>query len=244
MAKVRADALLVMRGLSESRAKAQAAIAAQGVRANGFPVTKSSEMLEPDTVLEVRPAHPWVGRGALKLVYALDIWPIALTGRCVLDIGASTGGFTEVCIARGASRVYAVDVGQNQLHPRLRQDGRVVVLEGVDARGLDQSLIPQAPDAVVCDASFIGLSKVLPAALTLARSGADLIALIKPQFEAGPEQVGKGGLVRDLDVLTRVQAEVSEFLESVGWTVLARAESPISGGAGQREYLIRAVKRI
>jgi len=162
-------------------------------------------------------------------VHALDLWSISMVDRCVIDVGASTGGFTEVCLSRGARRVYAVDVGHDQLHSTLRQDVRVVDLEGVDARSLSADLVPEPPDAIVCDASFIGLAKVLPAALGLARPGADLIALIKPQFEAGPDHVGKGGLVKDPEVLSRVQAEVSDFLQSAGWDVRALAESPISG---------------
>ena len=240
MARVRADALLVARGLVESRARAQAAIAAGGVLAGGRIVSKASEGLDPDIDLVVTAAHPWVGRGALKLVHALDLWSISMTDRCVVDVGASTGGFTEVCLSRGARRVYAVDVGRDQLHPGLRRNDRVVVLEGVDARSLSVDLVPEAPDAIVCDASFIGLAKVLPAALGLARSGADLIALIKPQFEAGPDHVGKGGLVKDPEVLSRVQDEVCGFLEGAGWTVQAMAPSPISGGAGQAEFLTPA----
>ena len=242
MPKVRVDALLVARGLAESRAKAQAAIAAGGVMAKGLLVAKASELLDPDVDLQVSPAHPWVGRGALKLVHALDLWSIPMAGRCVLDIGASTGGFTEVSITRGARVVYAVDVGQNQLHHTLRTDPRVVVLEGVDARNLDQSLVPQVPDVLVCDASFIGLAKVLPVALSLSGLGADLIALIKPQFEAGPGHVGKGGMVKNPEVLARVQADVTDFLEASGWTVKAKTESPIFGGAGQIEYLVHAQK--
>lgn len=243
MAKVRADALLVARGLLESRAKAQAAIASGGVTADGQLVAKSSEPLAEDAVLEVTPAHPWVGRGALKLVHALDLWSIPVVDLCVLDIGASTGGFTEVCLSRGAAKVFAVDVGRDQLHSSLRADPRVIVLEGQDARTLDATQISESPDLVVCDASFISLSKVLPAALNLAKPGAALIALIKPQFEAGPDQVGKGGLVKDPEVLARVQDEVSGFLAASGWEVQGRADSPISGGAGQVEFLIYALKR-
>jgi 23S rRNA (cytidine1920-2'-O)/16S rRNA (cytidine1409-2'-O)-methyltransferase len=242
MARVRADALLLARGLVESRARAQAAIAAGGVLAGGRIVSKASEALDPDIDLEVTAAHPWVGRGALKLVHALDLWSISMTDRCVVDVGASTGGFTEVCLSRGARRVYAVDVGRDQLHASLRRNSSVVVLEGVDARSLSVELVPEAPDAIVCDASFIGLAKVLPAALGLARTGADLIALIKPQFEAGPDHVGKGGLVKDPEVLSRVQDEVSGFIEGAGWAVQAMAASPISGGAGQAEFLIHAIK--
>ena len=242
MAKVRADSLLVARGLADSRAKARAAIEAGGVLADGSMVAKASELLDETVALTAEAAHPWVGRGALKLVAALDLWPVTVEGRTVLDIGASTGGFTEVCLARGAVRVFAVDVGRGQLHPKLRYDGRVVSLESTDARALTTDLVPQPPDLVVCDASFIGLAKVLPAALSLARDDADLIALVKPQFEVGPDRVGKGGLVTDLGHQAEALVAVVTFLEANSWLVQARAESPIAGGAGQREFLVWAQK--
>src|SRR4051812_46351452 len=154
-------------------------------------------MLAEDAVLAAVAAHPWVGRGALKLVHALDLWSVAVEDRVVLDVGASTGGFTEVCLKRGAARVYAVDVGRGQLHPSLAADPRVVSLEATDARDLTAALIPVRVDLVVTDVSFIGLAKALPAALALAEPGADLIALVKPQFEVGRDRVGKGGIVKD-----------------------------------------------
>lgn len=243
MAKVRADLLLVSRGLFDSRAKARAAIEAGGVTADGRPVAKASDLLEETCDLQAVAAHPYVGRGALKLVHALDLWPVAVEGRVVLDVGASTGGFTEVCLLRGAGRVYAVDVGRGQLHVRLAGDPRVVSLEGTDARDLTADLIPEAPDLVVCDASFISLAKVLPAALTLARPGADLVALVKPQFEVGPKAVGKGGLVKDPADRTRALTDAKAFLTSEGWEVVAEAESPITGGDGNLEYLVHATKR-
>lgn len=242
MARVRADSLLVARGLADSRAKARAAIEAGGVLADGRPVTKASELLDEAAALIAEPAHPWVGRGALKLAAALELWPVTVQGRTVLDVGASTGGFTEVCLARGAARVFAVDVGRGQLHPKLRGDERVVSLEGTDARALTRDRIPEPPDLVVCDASFIGLAKVLPAALALARNGADLIALVKPQFEVGPDRVGKGGLVTDAGHQADALAEVVAFLQAHGWPVAGHAESPIAGGAGQREFLVWARK--
>ena len=243
MTKVRADLLLVAKGLVESRAKARGAIEAGGVTADGRPVLKASELLDDTAELVGQAAHPWVGRGALKLLLALDLWPVAVAGCVVLDVGASTGGFTEVCLARGAARVYAVDVGRGQLHPSLAADPRVVALEGTDARGLDTSLVPEPPDLVVCDASFIGLAKVLPAALALARTGADLIALVKPQFEVGPGVVGKGGRVKDPAVRAEAVAGVAAFLEGSGWAVLAQADSPIAGGDGNLEFLLHARKR-
>jgi 23S rRNA (cytidine1920-2'-O)/16S rRNA (cytidine1409-2'-O)-methyltransferase len=210
--------------------------------ADGRPVLKASELLADDAELDATPAHPWVGRGALKLEHALAAWPIAVAGRVVLDVGASTGGFTEVCLAAGARRVYAVDVGRGQLHPSLTGDPRVVVLEGVDARKLTSAEVPETPQLVVCDVSFIGLAKALPAALDLAGERADLVALVKPQFEVGPERVGKGGLVRDAAVRARALEAVKAFLTEARWTVQATIDSPIEGGDGAREYLLWAQK--
>jgi 23S rRNA (cytidine1920-2'-O)/16S rRNA (cytidine1409-2'-O)-methyltransferase len=239
---IRADALLVARGLFESRTKAQAAIEAGGVVADGRVVAKASERLADDAAIEARAAHPWVGRGALKLEHALSEWAIAVAGRVVLDVGASTGGFTEVCLAAGARRVYAVDVGRGQLHASLATDPRVVSLEGLDARALSAAEVPEPPELIVCDVSFIGLAKALPAALALAAPGADLVALVKPQFEVGPERVGKGGLVRDEAAQDEALENVRAFLEAFGWTVLASADSPIAGGDGNRELLLWANK--
>jgi 23S rRNA (cytidine1920-2'-O)/16S rRNA (cytidine1409-2'-O)-methyltransferase len=243
LAKVRADLLLVSRGLFDSRAKARAAIEAGGVTADGRPVARASDLLEEACDLQAVPAHPYVGRGALKLVHALELWPIPVGGRVALDVGASTGGFTEVCLRRGAARVYAVDVGRGQLHPSLAADPRVVSLEATDARDLTTVLIPEAPALVVCDASFISLTKVLPAALGLARPDADLVALVKPQFEVGPKAVGKGGLVKDPADRQRALTDAKAFLVAEGWDVLAEADSPISGGDGNLEFLVHARKR-
>lgn len=240
MGRKRADVVLVERGLFDSRAKARAAIEAGGVAADGRRLGKPSELIEEHAEIEAAAAHPYVGRGALKLVHALDLWPVQVEGRTVLDVGASTGGFTEVCLERGAARVYAVDVGRGQLHPKLAGDPRVVSLEGVDARNLDAHVIPVAPDLVVTDVSFIGLAKALPAALRLAAGGADLVALVKPQFEVGPENVGKGGLVKDEAARARALADVAEFLKVSGWIVRATADSPIVGGDGNHEYLLWA----
>lgn len=242
MGRKRADVLLVERGRFESRAKARAAIEAGGVTADGRLVAKPSEMLDEASAIVATAAHPWVGRGALKLAHALDLWPIEVAGRIVLDVGASTGGFTEVALSRGAARVYAVDVGRAQLHPRLAADPRVVSLEGLDARSLTAELIPQAPGLVVTDVSFIGLAKALPAALALAAPGADLVALVKPQFELGPERVGKGGLVKDEAGRAEAVEAVSRFLETAGWRVQASADSPIAGGDGNLEGLLWAKK--
>lgn len=230
------------RGLFDSRAKARAAIEAGRVTAGGRSVARPADLIDETEALEAEPAHPWVGRGALKLAHALELWPVAVEGRVVLDVGASTGGFTEVCLSRGAARVYAVDVGRGQLHPRLAADPRVTSLEGVDARALDAGLIPQTPELIVSDVSFISLAKALPAALALARAGADLVVLVKPQFEAGREHVGKGGLVKDEAVRARTVADVAAFLEASGWRVQATADSPIAGGEGAREHLLWARK--
>ena len=241
MGKKRADVVLVERGLFDSRAKARAAIEAGGVSLAGRVLAKPSELIDEAAALEAVAAHPYVGRGALKLVHALDLWPIGVEGRTVLDVGASTGGFTEVCLDRGAARVFAVDVGFGQMHHRVAGDLRVVNLERTDARDLNPEVIPQAPSLIVCDASFISLSKVLPAALALAADDADLVTLVKPQFEAdGPGGVGKKGVVKDPQAHVAAVQRVSDWLESVGWTVQATTESPITGGDGNVEFLLWA----
>lgn len=242
MQRLRADVLLVERGLFESRAKARAAIEAGAVVADGVIVVRPSQLLSSDATVTAEPAHRWVGRGGLKLDYALDLWPAPVRGAVVLDVGASTGGFTQVCLERGAAKVYAVDVGRGQLHPSLAADPRVVELSGCDARALTVVEIPDAPSLVVCDASFIGLAKVLPAALSLADAGAQLIALIKPQFEVGPALVGKGGVVRDAAARTASAGAVADWLEGQGWTVRALVESPVRGGEGAVEHLLWAVR--
>ncbi|HEY3948228.1 TlyA family RNA methyltransferase [Phenylobacterium sp.] len=240
--RTRADRLLVARGLFDSRAKARAAIEAGGVTADGRPVARASDPIADDAVIEAAPAHPWVGRGALKLAHALSLWPISVEGRVVLDVGASTGGFTEVCLAAGARRVYAVDVGRGQLHASLAGDRRVVALEGRDARALTVAEVPEPPGLVVCDVSFIGLAKALPAALALAADGANLVALVKPQFEVGPRRVGKGGLVKDEAARADALSGAATFLAASGWSVRATADSPIAGGDGNREMLLWATK--
>jgi 23S rRNA (cytidine1920-2'-O)/16S rRNA (cytidine1409-2'-O)-methyltransferase len=242
MTRKRIDLILVDRGLFDSRAKARAAIEAGLVSADGKVVTRPSEMVEETVDIVAGAAHPWVGRGGIKLDHALTLWPVAVEGRTVLDVGASTGGFTQVCLERGAARVYAVDVGTGQLHASLAVDPRVVELSGTDARSLDAVLIPTSPDLIVTDVSFISLAKALPAALALAGQGGELIALVKPQFEVGRDRVGKGGLVKDEAARAEALADVAAWLESLGWRVLATADSPITGGDGNREFLLRAVK--
>ncbi|MGE0258746.1 MAG: TlyA family RNA methyltransferase [Alphaproteobacteria bacterium] len=242
MAKRRADQLLVDRGLAESRAKAQALIIAGLVTASGRRIDKPGTALAADTELAVAGRdHPWVSRGGLKLALALDCFAIAVHGAVALDIGASTGGFTDVLLAHGAALVHAVDVGRGQLAWKLRQDPRVVVHEGVNARYLTRAEIPQPIDLITCDASFIGLATVLPAPLSLAAERAGLVALIKPQFEAGPAEVGKGGVVRDPAVHAAVCQRVSGWVAAQpDWRVVGVVESPIQGPAGNREFLLYA----
>jgi 23S rRNA (cytidine1920-2'-O)/16S rRNA (cytidine1409-2'-O)-methyltransferase len=245
LAKRRADQLLVDQGLAESRAKAQALILAGVVSAQGRRVDKPGTALDEATVLALAGRdHPWVSRGGLKLAYALDHFGIDPNGCVALDIGASTGGFTDVLLAHGAARVHAVDVGRAQLAWKLRQDARVMVHEGVNARYLSLAEIAEPIDLIVCDASFIGLETVLPAPLSLAAERASLIALIKPQFEAGPRDVGKGGVVRDPTVHQAVCERIVAWLgRQPGWGVIGTAESPIQGPAGNREFLIYARRR-
>jgi 23S rRNA (cytidine1920-2'-O)/16S rRNA (cytidine1409-2'-O)-methyltransferase len=238
---VRLDQLLVARGLVTSRARARAAIEAGGVTVDGAPGTSPAQKVREDAALTVREAHDWVGRGALKLAHALELWPVAVEGRVVLDVGASTGGFTEVCLRAGAAAIYAVDVGRAQLHPAVSGDPRVVNLEGTDARDLSSEMIPKAPELIVCDASFIGLAKVLPAALELAAPGADLVTLVKPQFEMDSRaEVGRKGVVRDAEARQAALDRVAAWLESVGWPVRETTESPIVGGDGNHEWLLWA----
>jgi 23S rRNA (cytidine1920-2'-O)/16S rRNA (cytidine1409-2'-O)-methyltransferase len=233
----------VSRGLAESRTRAQALIMAGAVFSGEKKLTKAGEMLAEDAPLEVRGKdHPWVSRGGIKLDHGLTHFGFDVTGAVALDVGSSTGGFTDVLLSRGAAKVYAVDVGTNQLAWKLRQDPRVVVHEQTNARSLDVTIIPDPIDIVVCDASFIGLAKVLEASLKLAKAGAKLVALIKPQFEAGREEVGKGGVVRDPAVHERVSAAAKAWVESQGWTVLGIEPSPITGPEGNVEFLLGAVK--
>jgi 23S rRNA (cytidine1920-2'-O)/16S rRNA (cytidine1409-2'-O)-methyltransferase len=241
MAKLRADQLLVDRGLAESRTRAQALIMAGLVFAGERKVEKPGQALAADAALEVRGRdHPWVSRGGIKLAHALDHFELQAKDAVAIDVGASTGGFTDVLLSRGAARVYAVDSGTNQLAWKLRQDPRVVVLEQTSARILTERHIPERVDLIVCDASFIGLAKVLEVPLGFAAPHAWLVALIKPQFEAGRDEVGKGGVVRDPAVHARVCEQVSAWLESRGWRVLGVTQSPITGPEGNIEFLVAA----
>jgi 23S rRNA (cytidine1920-2'-O)/16S rRNA (cytidine1409-2'-O)-methyltransferase len=231
--------LLVECGLFESRAKAQAAIAAGLVSANDVPVCKASEEIPVDAALRASPAHPYVSRGGVKLAAALDRFGIVPTGRICLDVGASTGGFTQVLLERGARQVYAVDVGRGQLHESLRARPDVVSLEGTDIRTLSSDRLSEAPDLITADVSFISLKHVLPAALALAKPPVQLVALIKPQFEAGRAALKKG-VVRDQAVHAAVCADISVFVASLGWRVLGVIPSPITGGDGNAEFLLGA----
>ena len=242
MAKERADKLLVERGLVESRAKAQALIMAGKVFSADRRIAKAGDLVAEDAPLEVKGQdHPWVSRGGLKLAHALSHFSLDPTGAIAIDVGASTGGFTDVLLAHGVAKVYAVDVGHGQLAWKLRNDPRVVVLERTNARHLSAKEIPEPVDWVVCDASFIGLETVLPAALSLTKPNAIAIALIKPQFEVGPARVGKGGVVRDPALHQEVCDRIRAWFErQAGWSVLGIVESPILGPEGNREFLIAA----
>ena len=240
---MRADQLLVARGLAESRTRAQALILAGNVFAGDRRVAKAGDLLAEDAALTVKGRdHPWVSRGGVKLDHGLRHFGFDVTGAVALDVGSSTGGFTDVLLTRGAAKVYAVDVGTNQLAWKLRSDPRVMVHEQTNARDLTVAVIPEPVDIVVCDASFISLAKVLDAALDLARPGARLVALVKPQFEAGREEVGKGGVVRDPDVHSRVCDAAAEWVQSKGWRVLGVEPSPITGPEGNVEFLLGAIK--
>ena len=242
-AKVRADQLLVARGLADSRTRAQALILSGNVFTGEKRVDKAGDMLAEDAALTVKGRdHPWVSRGGIKLDHGLAYFGFDVIGAVALDVGSSTGGFTDVLLSRGAAKVYAVDVGTNQLAWKLRSDARVIVHEQTNARDLTKQIIPEAVDIVVCDASFIGLSKVLDAALDLARPDAMLVALVKPQFEAGREEVGKGGVVRDPEVHDRVCRDASNWVQSKGWRVQGIERSPITGPEGNVEFLLGARK--
>ncbi len=243
--RIRADALLVARGLAASRDRARALITSSAVLLAGKPLKKSSQLVAPDAKLELTARDfPWVSRGALKLIGGLDAFAQIDPEGCIcLDIGASTGGFTEILLTRGAMRVFALDVGRGQLHPSLSGDPRVVVLDGVNARDLTPDMLGMTLDLIVCDASFISLAKLLPAALALAAPGAALLALIKPQFEVGRGNVGKGGVVRDAALHAQTTARIARWLtDEMGWNHIGIIPSPIEGPDGNREFLIAASK--
>ncbi|MHA1599880.1 MAG: TlyA family RNA methyltransferase [Alphaproteobacteria bacterium] len=238
----RADAALVERSLAENRTRAQALIMAGLVFSGETRIDKSGQMLAADAALEVRGRdHPWASRGGLKLAKALDHFAFDPAGLVCLDIGASTGGFTDVLLTHGAAKVYAVDVGKGQLAWKLRSDARVVVLEGRNARNLSRADVPDPIGFLVCDASFIGLETILPAPLSLTAPGARLVALIKPQFEVGKGRVGKGGVVRDAALHDEVCIRITGWLAAQpGWHVIGVTESPILGPKGNKEFLVAA----
>ena len=247
MAKRRADQLLVERGLVETRSRAQALIMAGLVYAGPHgdkPVKKAGDQLAEDMPLTLKGQdHPWVSRGGLKLAHALEHFPLSPEGKIAVDVGASTGGFTDVLLQNGAAKVYAVDVGHGQLAWKIRSDERVVVLEKTNARHLSTEHVPEAPDIVVCDASFISLKTVLAPALGMAKEGAWAVALIKPQFEAGRADIGPKGVVRDPAVHERVCQDITDWFATLpGWTILGLVPSPITGPEGNKEFLIAARK--
>jgi 23S rRNA (cytidine1920-2'-O)/16S rRNA (cytidine1409-2'-O)-methyltransferase len=237
-ARERADRLLVARGLFESRARAQAAIAAGLVTADGVPVRKASEEISSAAVIAAEPEHPYVSRGGVKLAAALDHFHVDVTGRVCLDVGASTGGFAEVLVLRGAQRVYAIDVGHDQLHPRLRGRDDIVSMEETDIRTLDPARLAE-PDFATVDVSFISLKLVVPAVGKILKARATLVALIKPQFEAGRRDVKKG-IVRDAAIHAAVCNDIGAFLTALGWRVGGVVPSAIAGGDGNREFFIEA----
>jgi 23S rRNA (cytidine1920-2'-O)/16S rRNA (cytidine1409-2'-O)-methyltransferase len=241
--KMRLDKILVERGLAETRSRAADLVRLGAVSVAGVAAEKAGMLLRPDVELAVcTDALPYVSRGGLKLAAALDAFGFDPAGRIALDVGASTGGFTEVLLARGAVKVFAVDVGRGQLHPKPRADPRVISLEATDARALDRSRVPEPVGAITADVSFISLTKVLPAALGLAAPGAWLVALVKPQFEAGPEAVGKGGIVRDPRQRTEAAEKIRNFIgANAGWRVAGEVPSPIAGADGNEETLVGAV---
>ena len=236
----RLDQAIVAAGLAESRARAQALIEAGVVMVNGLAAKKASQKVNDDAVIVITEnPNPWVSRAALKLDHALKEFGLSPNTAVCLDVGASTGGFTEVLLANGAAKVYALDVGRGQLHDRLRDDPRVVNIEGMNAREIPDGLIPTV-DWIVTDVSFISLEKALPVPLSLARKGAILVALIKPQFEVGRSYIGKGGIVRDQEAKSKARDRIETFLQAEGWQVTHRGESPIKGGDGNVEYLVAA----
>jgi len=235
----RADLVLVERGVFESRTRARAAIEAGLVSADGQRVDKASHPIGAEARIEARAAHPWVSRGGVKLAHGLDAFGIDAAGRVCLDIGASTGGFAQVLLARGAAHVTAVDVGRGQLHPSLKGEPRLRLLEGTDARALTREMIAP-PGLVTADVSFISLTLALPIPLALAAEGAALVALVKPQFEAGRAALSRGGIVRDEADREAACLRVEAFLQGLGWSVLGRVPSPIPGGDGNVEHLIGA----
>jgi 23S rRNA (cytidine1920-2'-O)/16S rRNA (cytidine1409-2'-O)-methyltransferase len=242
MSRMRADQLLVARGLAESRAKARAAIEAGGVTANGTVVRTAAQMLEEGADIVAAAAHPWASRGGVKLAHGLDVFGVAPHGRVCMDVGASTGGFTDVLLSRGAARVFAVDVGRGQLLARLRDDARITVLEQTDARALSAQIIDAPPSLIVCDVSFIGAAKALAAPLALAAQTADLIVLIKPQFEAGPGKANKAGVLDEQVARDAAATALKDLDGAEGFRLAGICDSPIRGGDGNLELLAHLLR--
>jgi 23S rRNA (cytidine1920-2'-O)/16S rRNA (cytidine1409-2'-O)-methyltransferase len=238
----RADVFLVSHGFAASRSEAQASIRAGHVEADGQKVTKAAQKLSGSMDIRYQPPHPYVSRGGVKLAGALDRFGLSPEGRVCLDIGASTGGFTQVLLEKGATRVYALDVGHGQLHPKIAADPRVTAIEGLNARDLTSGKLPEPPQAIVADVSFISLKLALPPALALAARDAWAVFLVKPQFELGPRGASKGGIVRDEAQREAALAEVTAWVKAQGWQVVGSMDSPIAGGDGNREYLLAATK--
>lgn len=239
---MRADLYLVSQGLYPSRARAQAAIKAGMVSVNGTAITKPNSKIPDGAKVVAEAEHPWVSRGGLKLDHALNVFDVDVSGKTALDVGSSTGGFTDVLLSRGAAKVFAVDVGTGQLHPKIKDNSRVVSWESTDARNLRADQFDPLPDVIVCDASFISAMKVLETPLRIAAKGADLITLVKPQFEVGRSGIGKGGIVKSEDLALQALDDVKDWVTIQGWTVKATDTSPITGGSGNREFLLHAVK--
>jgi len=239
---MRADIYLVENGFYPSRARAQAAIKAGMVSMNGTMIAKPNSKILEGAEVVAEAEHPWVSRGGLKLDHALKVFGINVSGMTALDVGASTGGFTDVLLARGAAKVYAVDVGTGQLHPRIKDDARVVSWESTDARTLRADQFEPAPNIIVCDASFISCLKVLEIPLGIAAAGADLVTLVKPQFEVGRSGIGKGGIVKSQDAALQALDDVKDWVSLQGWAVRGSDTSPITGGSGNTEFLLHAVK--
>ncbi len=238
---MRLDQALVAAGLADSRARAQALITAGVVRVNGKPARKPSQKVSDEALDVTENPNPYVSRAALKLAHALKVFSLSPKGAVALDVGASTGGFTEVLLEAGAAKVYALDVGHGQLHPKLAADARVVNLQGVNAKNIPAGVVPKV-GFIVTDVSFISLIKAMPAALALAAPAAVFVGLIKPQFEVGRAYIGKSGIVKDPEAQEKARADVRAFLEGAGWRVTGEAESPIQGQHGNHEFLVSAQK--
>ena len=239
---MRADLYLVQNGYYDSRARAQAAIKAGLVFIDGKRLKKSSEKITNEAVISASDEHPWVSRGGIKLAHALSEFGVNPLGKTCLDVGASTGGFSDVLITRGALKVYAVDVGHSQLHSKLKSNPDIISMEARDARQLEHCDFTSPPELIVCDASFISAMKVLETPLKLAAPKAELITLVKPQFEVGKSGLGRGGLVKAADLSEQALKDVSGWVNSQGWIIKGSCDSPIKGGSGNHEYLLYAVR--